>query len=154
MIHEHKSSIALEHLRCAMRLYEDSKFHSALHLASAAEEIFGKLVDYLTDTPTDSVKEGFALREQIVVEREISALFKEKAKTVDEIRAEIVRPKNYVKHHSKPKAEVFDLDPRGQARDYLLRAISNLNVLLDEPGEDIDRFEDLLHEEEENDFGT
>jgi hypothetical protein len=137
-----------------MHLYDDSKFYSALHLASAAEEILGKLVDYLTDTPSDSVKEGFALREQIIVERDVSAIFQEKAKTLDEIRADIVLPKNYVKHHSKPTEETLNRDPQRVARDYLLRAISNLNILLDDSGDDIERFEDSLLEEEEADFVT
>jgi len=121
-------------------------------LASAAEEILGKLVDYLTNTPTDKVKEGFALRTQILAEYEMSLIFDENAEEIDAIRKRIVFAKNYVKHYSRPSETKFNRTPRKEARELLLRAICNLNVLLDEPGKDIDHFEDMLQKEDEADI--
>lgn len=149
MSRTHKTSIGIEHLNSAMLLYtRGNAFHSALHLAGAAEEIIGKVVDHILGTPKDSIKEGEAMRCDLAARQEMEAIFNGRSVNIEDLRNRSVASKNYVKHYDRPDEKILLFNPKIEARNTLLRTISNLNMLLDEPGDEIDRFEDRLRVEE------
>ena len=123
-----KKDIAQELLRNALELFQKGEFISALHLAGAAEEIFGCLLKNKGGTPAIVDLTKSAVRFANLIE-ESGIQHSEKA-----IRNESNRPKNSVKHGS----DDVRLNIERDASQMLDRAIENFDRLRNEFEVDLD----------------
>jgi len=116
-----KIEVAVELLETSIRCYMGSKeYFSAIHLAGAAEEIFGKYVrksgekDILTNFAEAMHKIGLLDGDLLAV--------KENKKYFNNI-------KNSVKHMDSVNNENVTIDAEMEARDMIERALINFNKL-------------------------
>lgn len=149
----HKNSIALEHLRAAIRLYQEgSAYYSAIHLAAASEEILGQIIKYVRgETPTRNDSNSDLLKQYLDISIELAAILDGSSiskKEIAELRKEVFSSKNYVKHLNEITEPMSEFSPKLEARTWLFRAISNLEWLTENLEVDIDSFLNTLRAEE------
>jgi hypothetical protein len=116
-----KLSIACTYLDMAMQLYiEERDYFCAIHLAAAAEELFGKHLPEQERIYTITRKAQRALHE-IETGRE---------PTKQELEAVVAYAKNAIKHENYDGGErSVTLDPVFEARRYIEDALINFNKL-------------------------
>jgi hypothetical protein len=125
-------SVAYELFESALRLYfEGNSYFASLHLAGAAEELFGKLLRQRGWTPYLDCYQGLlmeAWHEMVTAEPSI----KERASVSPKEIADIMNgPRNHVKHSALPAT----YGARAEALQMLFRALNNYQLLLDSGAE-------------------
>lgn len=119
-------AVAQQLLECGLSSYFDGSYFAALHLAGAAEEIFGRYLQRLkTNTVLQSIKEDAA-----VMLAGSSFEIPDKAH-LDMVGKWANMPRNAVKHIDLVGDDEIEFDPRSAAREMLERAISNLCRLME-----------------------
>lgn len=128
-----KREIAHSHLEAALELYfAGDRFFSALHLAGAAEEIFGKELQAL-DRPNvlDTDQAATSAISQALTGRSVDR------KVVADIAN---RARNAVKHLDPGGPRTVAMDPKAEAEDMLDRAITNYWRLFEDQSPAMQRF--------------
>ena len=113
-----KKDLALVFLDRAIEMYDKEDYFCSLHLAGAAEEILGVClrVKGIENSLETDIK-GVVL---------ISKNFYKRDMTKEEARTLIITPQNSIKHMSDEADAFAYLDPQEEAKDMLVRALTNL----------------------------
>lgn len=123
-----KLDIAYEYLETAMRLYvEETDYFSAIHLAAAAEELFGK---HLPETERASF---MVLKGQIALqvldggeEIEYAAAQDKKGKEYEKAKGIVLGPKNRIKHMNDDGSDAtVTIDRIAEAQWWIEHALIN-----------------------------
>lgn len=146
-----KTDIAVEYLEVAIRLYrEGGAYFSCLHLAGAAEEIFGKTIEHNEKDLPPEQRIGNALTIAVDVECEMEKIIFGGNPKRENIRSRILYAKNSAKHFTDPMEKAVCVEPKVEAREMLLLAIHNYSCVFLEEEESIMDFEQELFREEES----
>lgn len=145
-LENYKKSIALGHLRIAMRLYkEECENHSVILLAAAAEEILGQLIK----PPSERSKRNsssYLIQNRVEAVKELADVFEGKPVDKKELLRQILSSKNTAKHFSGDDEPLSN--PRRDAREWLLLAIDCLDELNNDLEPEVEEFQDSLRSEE------
>jgi hypothetical protein len=123
-----KLDIAYEYLETAMRLYvEERDYFSAMHLAAAAEELFGKHLPEAQRMSSMMLKGQIALRVlNTGEENEYAAAQDKKGKEYKEAKEIILGPKNGIKHMKDDGSDAtITINPIAEAREWIEHALNN-----------------------------
>lgn len=130
----YRDDLALQQLEVALRLYfEGSDFASAITLAGAADEIFGKLLACEgRDNSLENIKQSVAAIHQKLYNEPIDP---------KQIADRANRAKNSLKHWDRDQPLIVKLDLAQEASDMLFRAIDNYWALKEELTPSMERFQ-------------
>lgn len=141
-----KIDVAKQYLEDALRLYSDGRFLSALTLAGAAEEMFGKSLERAATTQID----GVSVSPSTALDREAAAMaaFDQQlvnigaltitSKTMAEIRQELIAPRNSAKHFNDASEFTFNFDQQLEAGSMIIRAIRNYRIVFSDADDQFD----------------
>jgi len=127
-----KLEIAFEYLETAMQLYIEGKWYfSAIHLAAAAEELFGRHL------PESERMSSIALRAQIGLQVseseeqiEYAAAHDKKGAQYRKAKQIVLDQKNAIKHMNDDGGDpTVTLNPRSVARDWIEYALVNFETV-------------------------
>lgn len=138
-----KIDIAIEHLKTAISLYRQGGcYYSVLHLAGAAEEIFGYEINRQNKKlgRDDPIYEN-ALSMQVGTKQVMAKVFGDSIQSPKEIMSELNYPKNSTKHFTDEEETHVEFNARIEARELLVRAIFNHGQIFMEDDEYISDFE-------------
>lgn len=137
-----KQKVALELLDCALQMHFDKSYFAAIHLAGAAEELFGKYLAMSKEAApaADSIYEHVAQRFGYTVDTAPKAL-----KTA--VYQTIFHSRNRTKHLDPEGDHNITFDPKREAEVGLLRAMANFLEVAVRLG--IDLTPNMLRYEEE-----
>lgn len=129
-----KVDIAKHYLEDALRLYSNGRFLSALTLAGAAEEMFGKFLERSVPIKVG----GLSLRPVSAHDKEAKALYAFDQqfvgtqyfleKNLDQIKKELNTPRNSAKHFNDPNESTFNFDQQLEAGCMIIRTIRNYRI--------------------------
>lgn len=119
-----KLEVAIELLDCGIELHDRGKYFGSLHLAGAAEELFGEYLRRLGRTSSLSAwcTEGVKLANLIA---------EEDAWTRETMENRLKYAKNRTKHMNASGDTEILFDPEAEAKEILERAVSNFYQLID-----------------------
>lgn len=141
-----KVDIAKQYLEDSLRLYSDGRFLSALTLAGAAEEMLGSSLQHSIPTEVG----GISIHPVTALDQEAAAMaaFDEQlvrigarnfiAKPLDEIKRELVAPRNSAKHFGNASESTFNFDQQLEAGSMIIRAIRNYRIVFPDTDEHFD----------------
>lgn len=113
-----KKDVALIFLDRAIEMYDKKDYFSSLHLAGANEEILGVCLRVKgVENSLETDIKGVVL---------ISNNFYKREMTEKEARTLITDPKNTIKHMNDKDDAFAYLDPQEEAKEMLVRALTNL----------------------------
>jgi hypothetical protein len=120
MVMTQKQKVALELLDCALQMYFEKSYFAAIHLAGAAEELFGKYLAMSKEAvpAADAIYEHVAQRFGYTLDTAPRAL-----KTA--VYQRIFHSRNRTKHLDPEGDHDITFDPRREAEVGIHRAMSN-----------------------------
>lgn len=126
-----KIDVALEYLSDALQHYKNGHFFSALTLGGVAEELLGQAIGHL---PTQVAGVQLTTKNALGSEVDGHAVFESAllgvARSKNEIRDELLYPKNSAKHFRRRDESTLEIDdPQFAAGNFLLRAIRNYRMV-------------------------
>ena len=118
----HKQTIGLMQIETALKLYfEGQDYFSAITLAGAAEEIFGKL---LSTRGIENSLESITAASTAIHQKLFGSPVARK-----DIADRANRARNALKHVELNESQMVSLDPKEEAKDMLQRAVDNYWLL-------------------------